>query len=188
MKASTHFDEQRHRLVQESEGLGLEVEQALDVLDATTRQTRTVFEMREMTARELLELLHHRRSEPKYGHTLHALVHHEFPFQWHMQYNVRQTVSNAGGDTVALVQEAVHAYRSAMHTYGKDSDVAPPIHIGFSVPTYRARASTTKTGNVGGFCVSIRKNDYYKGVLSSINSGGGSTGATATYTFTPLGS
>jgi hypothetical protein len=62
-----------------------------------------------------------------------------------MQYNVRQTVSNAGGDTVALVQEAVHAYRSAMHTYGKDSDVAPPIHIGFSVPTYRARASTTKT-------------------------------------------
>lgn len=48
--------------------------------------------------------------------------------------------------------------------------------------------SQTATGNVGGFCVSIRKNDYYKGVLSSVASGGGSTGASATYTFTPLGS
>lgn len=48
--------------------------------------------------------------------------------------------------------------------------------------------SQTATGNVGGFCHPIKKNEYYRGELTSVNSGGGSTGASATYSFIPLGS
>lgn len=47
--------------------------------------------------------------------------------------------------------------------------------------------SQTATGNVGGFCHPIKKNEYYRGELTSVNSGGGSTGASATYSFIPLG-
>lgn len=75
-----------------------------------------------------------------------------------------------------------------IEVYTDASNPPTTLKTGANCSVHADSVSQTSTGNVGGFCVSIRKNDYYKGVLSSINSGGGSTGATATYTFTPLGS
>lgn len=145
MNATTHFDEQRHRLIQESDGLGLEVQKAFDVLDAMTNETRVVFDTKQHTVRALLELLYNRRSSPTTADPLHALIHPEFAFQSHMQSSLRQTISNAGMDTLKLIHDTLNTYRTAMRLYGRDSNTTPPIEIGFSIPTYRARESTTKT-------------------------------------------
>jgi hypothetical protein len=75
-----------------------------------------------------------------------------------------------------------------IEVYTDASNPPTTLKTGANCSVHADSVSQTSTGNVGGFCVSIRKNDYYKGVLSSIASGGGSTGASATYTFTPLGS
>lgn len=75
-----------------------------------------------------------------------------------------------------------------IEVYTDASNPPTTLMTGANCSVVASVTSETSTGNVGGFCVHIRNGEYYKGVLSSSAAGGGSTGASATYTFKPIGS
>ena len=75
-----------------------------------------------------------------------------------------------------------------IEVYTDASNPPTTLMTGANCSVVASITSETATGNVDGFCIDIRNGEYYKGVLSSSAAGGGSTGASATYTFKPIGS